>query len=62
MPRHNEDEIYPKRYADLTPNPRRTRGRAAQDRMKQAEDTRIRLLEQEGYLFIRKRKEILFFH
>jgi len=56
MPRHNEDEIYPKRYADLTPNPRRTRGRAAQDRMKQAEDTRIRLLEQEGYLFIRKRK------
>jgi hypothetical protein len=49
MPRHNDDEIYTKRLADLTPNPRRTRTRGALDRMKQAEDNRTRLLEQEGY-------------
>jgi hypothetical protein len=45
MPRHNDDEIYTKRLADLTPNPRRTRAR---ERIKQAEDNRTRLLEQEG--------------
>jgi hypothetical protein len=54
MPRHNDDEIYTKRLADLTPNPRRTRAR---ERIKQAEDNRTRLLEQEGY---DKKKEISF--
>ena len=47
MPRHNDDEIYTKRLADLTPNPRRTRARGALERMKQTEDNRTRLLEQE---------------
>ena len=49
MPRHNDDEIYTKRLADLTPNPRRTRARGALERIKQAEDNRTRLLEQDGY-------------
>ncbi|CAF1047410.1 unnamed protein product [Adineta ricciae] len=48
MPRHNDDEIYTKRLADLTPNPRRTRNRGVLERMKQTEDNRTRLLEQEG--------------
>ncbi len=48
MPRHNDDEIYNKRLADLTPNPRRTRTRGALERIKQTEDNRTRLLEQEG--------------
>ncbi len=50
MPRHNDDEIYTKRLADLTQNPRRPRTRGALERIKQAEDNRTRLLEQEGYL------------
>ena len=58
MPRHNDDEIYTKRLSDFTPNPRRTRQRGALDRMKQAEDNRTRLLEQEGY---DKTKLFLFF-
>jgi hypothetical protein len=49
MPRHNDDEIYTKRLADLGPHPRRTRTRGALERIKQAEDNRTRLLEQEGY-------------
>ena len=49
MPRHNDDEIYTKRLVDLTPNPRRARTRGALERIKQAEDNRTRLLEQEGY-------------
>lgn len=48
MPRHNDDEIYTKRLVDLTPNPRRARGRGALERIKQAEDNRTRLLEQDG--------------
>ncbi len=48
MPRHNDDEIYTKRLVDLAPNPRRTRARGALERIKQAEDNRTRLLEQEG--------------
>lgn len=47
MPRHNDDEMY-KRFADPTPNPRRARGRGALERIKQAEDNRTRLLEQDG--------------
>ncbi len=31
MPRHNDDEVYTKRLADLTSNPRRTRTRGALD-------------------------------
>jgi len=49
MPRHNDDEIYTKRLVDLAPNPRRTRARGALERIKQAEDNRTRLLEQDGY-------------
>ena len=48
MPRHNDDEIYTKRFVDLAPNPRRARGRGALERIKQAEDNRTRLLEQDG--------------
>ena len=51
MPRHNDDEIYTKRLADLAPNPRRTRNRGVLERIKQTEDNRTRLLEQEGYDF-----------
>ncbi len=49
MPRHNDDEIYTKRLADLAPNHRRPRTRGALERIKQTEDNRTRLLEQEGY-------------
>jgi len=49
MPRHNDDEIYTKRLADLAQNPRRMRTRGALERIKQTEDNRTRLLEQEGY-------------
>jgi hypothetical protein len=49
MPRHNDDEIYTKRLVDLTPNPRRTRARGVLERIKQTQENRTMLLEQEGY-------------
>lgn len=62
MPRHNDDEIYTKRLADLTQNPRRMRTRGALERIKQAEDNRTRLLEQEGYIKkTQKKKKISHF-
>ncbi|CAF2134312.1 unnamed protein product [Rotaria magnacalcarata] len=60
MPRHNDDEIYTKRLADLTPNPRRTRARGALERMKQTEDNRTRLLEQEREIDVESDDETLY--
>lgn len=49
MPRHNDDEVYTKRLADLVPNPRRTRARGVLERIKQqTQENRTMLLEQEG--------------
>lgn len=49
MPRHNDDEIYNKRYIDLSSNPRRVRARGALERIKQqTQENRTMLLEQEG--------------
>ena len=49
MPRHNDDEVYTKRLADLAPNPRRTRARGVLERLKQqTQENRTMLLEQEG--------------
>ncbi|CAF4061050.1 unnamed protein product [Rotaria sp. Silwood2] len=60
MPRHNDDEIYTKRIADLAPNPRRTRARGALERIKQTEDNRTRLLEQEGEIDVESDDETLY--
>ncbi|CAF4961981.1 unnamed protein product, partial [Rotaria sp. Silwood1] len=60
MPRHNDDEIYTKRITDLAPNPRRTRARGALERLKQTEDNRTRLLEQEGEIDVESDDETLY--
>ncbi|UJR22517.1 hypothetical protein I4U23_025567 [Adineta vaga] len=60
MPRHNDDEIYTKRLVDLTPNPRRTRTRGVLERIKQTEDNRTRLLEQEGEINVESDDETLY--
>ncbi|CAF0742387.1 unnamed protein product [Adineta steineri] len=60
MPRHNDDEIYTKRFVDLTPNPRRTRARGNLERIKQTEDNRTRLLEQEGEIDVESDDETLY--
>jgi hypothetical protein len=49
MPRHNDDDIYAKRFVDIGMNPRRTRARGILERLKQqTQENRTMLLEQEG--------------
>ncbi|CAF4051037.1 unnamed protein product [Rotaria magnacalcarata] len=49
MPRHNDDEVYTKRFVDGPSNPRRSRARhALEQKQQQTQEYRTILLEQEG--------------
>lgn len=61
MPRHNDDEIYTKRYVDLSSNPRRARARGVLERIKQqTQENRTMLLEQEGEIEVESDDETLY--
>ncbi|CAF3757449.1 unnamed protein product [Rotaria socialis] len=61
MPRHNDDEVYTKRFVDGPSNPRRSRARhALEQKQQQTQEYRTILLEQEGEIVIESDDETLY--